>query len=272
MFSLIISIFTSAVAVVMCVQSQTNIGWTLVTAIAVFVATMVAISLGLRKKIQVVNEDLQGIMLGGQKRISQKVQAFQNKPGGDPRHMQRVIEKEQAECVEKALEFTANLEPFCKWNMLMPKQIATMRLQFNYQLKRYDAVDELMPKVLMMDPMTVAMCMARHYKNDDMAAMEKLFEKKIKRFKGAKGTLLYGLMSWAYVKKGEVNKAREVLFQGKEATGNETLRFNWEQLSNDRAKKFSNAGLGDEWYGLYLEAPKPPKQQRVRANATGRPF
>ena len=40
-------------------------------------------------------------------------------------------------------------------------------------------------------------------------------------------------------------------------------------LSNCNEKKFSNAGLGEEWYGLYLEAPAMPKQKRMRGNAKG---
>ena len=48
-----------------------------------------------------------------------------------------------------------------------------------------------------------------------------------------------------------------------EATGSEIFIRNWEHLSNDRVKSFSNAGLGDAWYSLYLETPPAPKQQRM---------
>lgn len=80
-------------------------------------------------------------------------------------------------------------------------------------------------------------------------------------------------MSWILVKNGEFEKARELLQKGKESTGNETLAYNWERLSNDKPKSFSNEGLGDQWYGLYLENPPQPKQQRARAGGKGRrPF
>jgi hypothetical protein len=116
------------------------------------------------------------------------------------------------------------------------------------------------------------MKMARQYKNGDLAGASKLFKKKIKWFRGDRGILLYGLMSWIYVKTGETEKARELLQKGKEKTGDETLTYNWERLSNNKEKSFSNEGLGEQWYGLYLENPPAPKQQRVRPKKGHRPF
>ena len=54
-----------------------------------------------------------------------------------------------------------------------------MRLQFHYQLKEFDQADEILATCgflrgpMMMDPMAVAMRMARCYKNDDLAGAEK---------------------------------------------------------------------------------------------------
>ena len=45
---------------------------------------------------------------------------------------------------------------------------------------------------------------------------------------------------------------------------NETLKQNWDHLVNGRIKRFSNAGLGDQWYSLLLEEPKV-KMQRPRS-------
>jgi hypothetical protein len=38
------------------------------------------------------------------------------------------------------------------------------------------------------------------------------------------------------------------------------LKQNWDHLVNGRIKRFSNAGLGEQWYALQLETPK---QQRI---------
>ncbi|MFC1467786.1 hypothetical protein ACFLQY_03750 [Verrucomicrobiota bacterium] len=231
----------------------------------------------LRKKSKKLADDLQGIMLAGQKRMNIKVSQLQQKAGGNVKLMQRQLEKGQHEVFQKALGFTAEFEPLKKWNLMMGRQIATMRLQFLYQLKEFDKVDELLAKGLlrgpiMMEPLTVAMKMARQFKNNDIAGAEKTFNWHIKFFRGNRGTLLYGLMSWIYMKQGESEKARQLLLKGKEATANETLAKNWELLSNAKDKQFSNKGLGDEWYGLYLEAPPAPKTQRMRPPKGGRRF
>jgi hypothetical protein len=209
--------------------------------------------------------------------MNRKVQQFQSKPGGNIKQLQRQIEADQKVVYKQGLDFTKRLEPFKKWSPLMGRQIATMRLQFLYQLKEFDQADEILSVKglfkgpMMMEPMTVAMKMARQYKNKDVAGAEKTFKRRIKWFRGDRGTLLYGLMSWIFVKEGESEKARQLLTKAKDTTGNETFAQNWERLSNDKVKNFSNSGLGDEWYGLYLENPPAPKQQRVRGNK-GRGF
>jgi len=64
-----------------------------------------------------------------------------------------------------------------------------------------------------------------------------------------------------------------LLVKAKDITSDETLAANWGLLANNKDKQFSNAGLGEEWYSLYLETPPMPKQQRIRMNARGgRPF
>ena len=44
---------------------------------------------------------------------------------------------------------------------------------------------------------------------------------------------------------------------------NETLRRNHESLINNRVGHFSNSGIGDSWYSLFLEEPKV-RMQRPR--------
>jgi hypothetical protein len=208
--------------------------------------------------------------------MQRKVQQFQNKPGGNVKQIQRQIEMDQKAMIKQGLELTKGLEPFRKWSVLTGRQMATMRLQFHYQLNEFDKVDEILGTCgflrgpMMIEPMAVAMRMARCYKNDDLAGAKKLFKRKIMWMRGGRGTLLYGLMSWIYVKVGEPDEARQILLKAKEATGVDTFSQNWEHLSNDRLKSFSNAGLGDEWYSLYLENPPAVKQQQQRMRGNGR--
>lgn len=278
MFTLLISAVVTIAVVIACSTAQIKTGTTVFLGILGFMVSYYLIVFLVRKKITKIQGELQEILKVGQERIGRKVQQAQMKPGANIKLLQRQIEGDQKLIYKQALDFTDRLEPFKKWNFLMGRQMATMRLQFLYQLKEFEQVDELLASQglfkgpLMMEPMTVAMKMARQYKHDDVAGAEKTFKRKVFWFKGSRATILYGLMSWILVKKGETEKARELLLKGKDATGDETLAYNWERLSNDKAKSFSNEGLGEQWYGLYLENPPQPKQQRVRAQKGRRPF
>ncbi len=279
MFALLISVILSVGAVVACMVSQVSLGGTIAAGLAGFFLSQVLIGLFVRKRVTKVQGELQEMLQQSQRQMNRKIQMFQTTPGGNIKQMQRQLEIGQKAAVTEALEFTGRFVPFKKWSLLMGRQISTMRMQFLYQLKKFDEVDQilatkgLLKAPMMMEPMTVAMKMARQYKKDDAAGLEKTFKKRIKWFRGSRGTLLYGLMSWVYMKEGESEKARQLLIKGKEATGDETLARNLEMLSNNKDKSFSNAGLGEEWYGLYLENPPAPKQQKMRGNGrSGRRF
>ena len=272
MLSLLISALVATALASALLTSQVSTAATVFYSIIGFAAAFYLVGFLARKKISKVQGELQQSMQAAQGRMQRKVQQFQNKPGGNVKQMQRQLEMDQKVMLKEGLEFTKRLEPFRKWSLLTGRQIATMRLQFLYQLKEFDQVDAILATCgflrgpMMLDPMASAMRMARCYQNDDLAGAERVFKRRIRWSKGDRGTLLYGLMSWIYVKVGEPNEARRVLLKAKEATGVDTFIQNWEHLSNDRAKRFSNAALGDQWYGLYLENPPAAKQQRMRSN------
>jgi hypothetical protein len=278
MLSFLISALFSIALVSALNASGIKTGTTIFFGITGLIASYYLVGWVVRKQVTKVQNELQAIMLAGQQRMNRKIQQFQNKPNGNVKLMQRQIEADQKAIYKDALEFVQRLEPFKKWSFLMGRQIETMRMQFFYQLKEFDQVDQifetggLFKGPLMMEPMVVAMKMARQYKNKDVAGAEKTFNRRAKWFRGDRGTLLYALMSWIYVKEGETEKARQLLVKAKETTGDETLALNWERLANDKVKNFSNAGLGEEWYGLYLENPPAPKQQRMRGKGKGHRF
>jgi hypothetical protein len=275
MFALLISVLVSAVAVSACLGAHTGPGAATAAGLAGLLLTQILIGFIVRKKVARVQEALQELLATGQKQVTRKVQMFQSKPGGNVKQLQRQIEADQKTIITSALAFTDQFKPFKKWTLMMGRQISTMHLQFNYQLKDFTAVDQILAKgglltgPLMMEPMVVAMKMARQFKQGDPAAAEKTFKRHISWFRGSRGTLLYGLMSWIYMQQGESEKARTLLIKAKDVTADATLAHNWEMLSNNKDAAFSNAGLGEEWYGLYLETPSMPKPQRVRGNSRG---
>jgi hypothetical protein len=102
------------------------------------------------------------------------------------------------------------------------------------------------------------MKMCREYQRGEEAALQKTYDKYRKKFK-VNATLIYATYAWMLLRKKQTEKARQVLLDGKKATENEILEKNWEHVTNDRLSQFSNAGLGESWYALFLEEPKQPK-------------
>lgn len=278
MLTLLISLIAAAVGVTTCVLLNGSPEGTVWAGIGGFLVAQIVAGLIIRKKSKAIQGRLQSMMMAGQQQMNRKIQQFQSRPGGNIKAMQRQLEKNQQELITEALAFVDQFEPLRKWGLFMGRQIATMRMQFFYQLKDFEKVDEILATggmfsgPMMIEPITVAMKMARQYKNEQFEALEKTFKRRLIWFRGDRAKLLYGLMSWAYMKQGETEKARQLLIKGKEATGNETLAHNLDMLTNNKPKHFSNAGLGEEWYSLYLENPPAPKQQRVRGGRGGRPF
>ncbi|ADE53146.1 hypothetical protein [Coraliomargarita akajimensis] len=275
MLTLLITVLITAALAGAMINSHFSTGATIFWSIFAFIGAFFLVGFPVRRKLSKLQGELQESMQSAQGRMQRKVKQFQNKPGGNVQQMQRQLEADQQAMLKQGLEFTKLLEPFRKWSLLTGRQIATMRFQFHYQLKEFDQADEILATCgfmrgpLMMDVMTAAMRMARCYKKDDLAGAEKVFNSRIRWAWGDRGTILYALMSWIYVQEGQPDEARRVLVKAKEKTGADIFTKNWEHLSNDRVKSFSNAGLGDQWYGLYLEtppAPKHQKQQRMRGN------
>lgn len=272
MLSLLISLLVAVASGWAAIADQSSTGATIFFSLLGFSVSFLLIGFLVRKKMAPAQRALQDSMQAAQKRMQWKVQQFQSKPGGNVKQLQRQLESDQQAMCKQGLELTQGLEAFRKWSVFTGRQMATMRLQFYYQLKDFEKADAILAGCgflrgpLMMDPMAVAMRMARCYKNDDLAGAKRVFKRKIRWFRRDRGTLLYGLMSWIHVQKNEIDEARRILLKAKDATGNELFTKNWDHLSNDRMKKFSNAGLGEQWYSLYLENPPAVKQQRIRPN------
>lgn len=261
MITLIIAIFVGAITYIsLATYTELHIFWNVFFGLLTVIAIQLLTGLLFRRKVSKVTDEIQQVILSAQEKISRKANMFQQRPAGGVKHMQKLLEKDQHASLRQAIELVDNLKPYYPWTLLLKKQADTMRMQFYYQLGEFGKVDELLPNCLYMEAITVAMKMARQYKNND-PGIEKTFKSKIKKFKGDSGVLLYSLYAWVLVKQGKKDEAFEVLTKAKEKTDNEVILRNWEMLANDKVKSFSNAGLGDEWYSLRLENVKNPKQK-----------
>lgn len=277
MISILFSLLVAALSAFAALEYGVGPGLATTAGVAGFFLAMILSARLVGKKTSPIQEELKRVMLEGQNRINRDIQQFQTKPGGNPKMMQAQVERKREAMIRQALTLVDQLDAYQKYSPLMARQMNTMKLQFYYQLKEFEKVDELLnagffDKPLLTEPLAVGMKMARHYKNKEIPAVEKTFKRHLKFFRGDRASLLYGVMSWVYVKEGQLDDAQKLLAKGKEKTGNETLSKNWEHLSNDREKKFSNRGLGEEWFALALENMPAPKVQRMRGRGKGPQF
>lgn len=263
MLTLIISIVLAVIAgLISKFVLVYSIAWTIICAVAVFTVCWIGAGLFIRRQINKVNNEIQEQMAEAQKKMNRKVQIFQNRPGANAKSIQKTLEKDQNAVISEAIKLTNQLDKYFKWNFLLEKQIATMRMMFYYQMKDFQKVDELLPKCMYLDPRAAAFKVARMYKRKT-PGIDKFLAGKIKRAKGENAALLYGLYSWILVKSGEAEKALKLLTEARKKVDHPTIIENREKLANGKVKQFSNAGLGELWYSLHLEEPKI-KQKKVR--------
>jgi hypothetical protein len=262
MLTLIISLALAALTGWISFELDQSKAWCIINSVAVFALCWIGIGLFIRKQINKINGKIQESMAEAQKKINRKLQMFQNRPGANVKSVQKTLEKDQNAAIMEALKATYQVDRYFKWNFLLKKQISTMRMMFYYQMKDFNNVDELMPQCLMLDPRAVAFKMARMYKKKE-DGIDKFFRKASRRAKGENAALLYGLYSWILVKNGESDKALKLLTDARKKVDHPTIVENREKLANGKVKQFSNSGLGELWYSLYLEEPKV-KQKKMR--------
>lgn len=244
-------------------------GWSVTLAVVAGLGLQVAVTFWIRKKIT-------ALMTAIQNRITERTTVLRRKyeqmgsRGGSIKWIMDQAHKDQDALMTEALETTKKMEPYLKWSFLLDRQINAIRLQFLYQLKKFDEVDAILPKTMLGDPVLVCMKMCRQYKLGKDAELKKTYEKFRKKFKND-STLIYATYSWMLLRKKQVEEAIKVLVDGKTATDDEVLAANWEAVANGRLGQFSNAGLGEAWYALLLEEPKQPKPTMVRQTRSGGP-
>lgn len=249
-------------------------GWGVTVAVLAGVAVHVSAALLIRRKIN-------AIMTAIQTRLNDRGMALRRKyeqmgsRGGNVKWIMDQARRDQDVLMNEALESTRAMDPYCRWMPMLDRQVNAVRIQFLYQLRKFEEVDKLLPKAILSDATLACMKLCRLYKLGQEEALKKAYNKTRKRFKHD-AALIYATYAWMLVKKGKADEAIKVLVDGKKATDDEVLAANWEHLVNGRVGQFSNAALGERWYGLLLEEPKQPKPQVIRQTRPGgkwrRPF
>ncbi len=262
MLTFILAIISGA-AFGYCGKVWFNTAWAYVPmTILGFLAVVVPINLWLKKRLESIFFGVQGMIQQNQAKLQRQVQQMQGRMMGSPKGLQKRLEKDQAVVMREAIKQLDQVEPLQKWNPLAKKQANTMKGQLYYQIREFEEAGKFLAKSLAADPLTVAMRMALAYKQNDNEKLDKLYKKFKKKFKGDQGVIIHATYSWALVKQGREDEALEVLANVTEKNDSELLKNNWEHLANGRVRNFSNAGLGDMWYALHLEAPKAARAKQ----------
>jgi len=241
--------------------------WSVVLSMLLGIGAYIGTMLLIRRRIGALMAAIQARITDKNAALMRKYQHLGSR-GGDARRLMDLARRDQEAILSEALDSTRRMEPYCRWTLLLDRQINAIRVQFLYQLRKFEEVDRLLPKTMFTDPVLCCMKMCRQYKHGEAEALQKTYDKYRKKFK-FDATLIYATYAWMLLRKKEVERARQVLLDGKKATENEILEKNWEHVTNDRLSQFSNAGLGESWYALLLEEPKQPKQRVQRVQ--GRP-
>lgn len=264
MYGLIISVIFG---VIIAIVTSRDLGtaWGIVCGFGIMMITQLIIGLLLRRKIGQINRDIEEIMRTAQEKINAKMNLYQMRPPGNPRMAMQSLEKMQKDAVEQCLKATEKFTPLYRWNFLLKKQTNTMKLQLLYMNKEFGKVDELLPKCLLLDARSLAIKLIRLYRNNDQS-LDKFYDKKCRKLKGENAALLASTYAWIKLKTNEPAKATAALVAARKYSDNATLVENCDRLVNGKFQLFSNDGLGEQWYSLYLEEKKvkPIRQNRPR--------
>ncbi len=259
MYALLITI-----AVLLTVSATTHLvlgwsqTWSFVSGIVAALAVQVAIGFWVRKQLTSVITAMQFGMQTAANELRMKYENLARR-GGNTKTLMAQAEREQNAMLKDAIDTIELLRKYKHWTFMLDRQIATMQFQFYYQMKDFKTTDELLSKVIVGEPVSACMKMARCFATENTKELEKTYKSAVKKFKG-NGALVYATMSWIHLKNNHVDAAIKVLIDGKTNTMNETLIQNLQLLQNGKNKQFSNASFGEHWYALFLEQPKQMQQ------------
>lgn len=241
-----------------------GLGWGITCGVIGFAVAYLLLSLVLRRFVMARQMVIQNIMQDAQNKVNRQLELFNRRPPSSVNAARQMLEKIQFDAIRKALAEMDGFKKFYIWNMMLSRQINTMKVQLYYQLREYAKVDELLPKAILFDPQSLAIKLARMYKNDDQK-LDKFFKLKCNRFKGENGAFLASVYAWIKLKQNDQGAALEALRHAAKTSDNQNLLENIDRLANGKVKHFSNSGFGDTWYMLALEEPKVKNQRQMRA-------
>lgn len=239
-------------------------GWSTVCALVAFVAVQASVGLRLRKAVMADMQRVQNIMQDGQKRLQAKMQRWQIRPPGSVQAAQKEILEDTRVFVAEAAKAADRIMRFRLWIPAIARQAATAKVQLFWMAKDFKKVDEAMPKAIMADPSLFAMKMARmQMLGRPLEEIGKVYAKSASRFRRYNANVLpAACWTWILMKHDKADEAFKALGAALEHSDDQTLKHNREALMNNRPAQFTNSGLADKWYALFLEEPRIRMQRQ----------
>ena len=162
MFSLIIAVSAGAATGLALYFTDTfGYGWSIFFGVLGFGAVQISIGVFRQKKVKLAMKAVESVLLEGQKAVQAKTMRWQTRPPGSMQEAQNELARDQRKFVAEALALTEPLHRFDNWVPMMKRQIATAQFQLYWMIKEYRKCDQLMDKVLFVEPTMYAMKMAR---------------------------------------------------------------------------------------------------------------
>ena len=174
-------------------------GWSISLAFLAGLGIQIGATFYIRRKIT-------ALMTAIQTRITERTGLLRRKyeqlgsRGAAMKFLMDQARKDQDVLMKEALESTKKMEPYCKWSVMLDRQINAIRIQFLFQLRDFEEVDRLFSKTILADPVMVCMKMCRQYKLGKEDELRKTYEKYRKKFK-QDGALIYATYSWMLLRK-----------------------------------------------------------------------
>ena len=87
-------------------------GWSITTGVLTFLVSQFVLGRNIQKKVKLVMDEVQGILVAGQKRLQSKMAHWQIRPPGSIQAAQAELMRDQKAFVQEALEKTECLRRF----------------------------------------------------------------------------------------------------------------------------------------------------------------
>jgi len=184
--------------------------------------------------------------------------------------MEKAMYEAQAEFqknrIDRGLQMLEDLKKrFGKWQFFAESSIDGQIGSVHYLRQDFDRAKPYLERAFAKHWVAKGMLAVMAFKKRDFAQMDSLFDSAT-RYSGKQG-LLWSLWAYCHWKLGQIDKAIEILNNGKKKLGDSDQQINANLISLKNSKKMKMRGYGEQWYQFHLEVPPQMKEmqnQRVR--------